>query len=109
MHWLNTASCALEHMCSMCPPASCALQKDIEAGQADLAQACSQSLAHGVLLALRYLTPLIPWQAAAADPDQLVTAKQFLSGLLQLLEQATELALPCLANPQDSNIGKACH
>lgn len=82
------------------------LQKDIEAGTADLAQACSQSLAHGVLLALCYLTPLVPWQLAAATNDQLAHVQAFLNRLLQLLDQATELALPCLANPQDSNIGE---
>ena len=83
------------------------LQEDIEAGQTDLPQACSHSLAHGVLLALRYLTPLVPWQTAAAAPDLLASAKGFLTSLLHLLDQATELALPCLANPQDSNIGEA--
>ena len=83
------------------------LQEDIQAGQTDLAQACSHSLAHGVLLALRYLAPLVPWQTAAPVPDLLASAQEFLTSLLHLLDQATGLALPCLANPQDSNIGKA--
>lgn len=83
------------------------LQEDIRAGQFDLALACSQSLAHGVLLALRYLTPLVPWQDASAAPGQFVHVRAYLQGLLGLLDQATDLALPCLANPQDSNIGLA--
>ena len=83
------------------------LQEDIRAGEADLALACSQSLAHGVLLALRYLTPLVPWQDAATAPGQSAHVRALLEGLLGLLDQATDLALPCLANPQDSNIGMA--
>lgn len=114
--WHRLAGTALiSHTVSHCTPllialhqVCCVLQRDIRAGQADLAQACRQSLAHGVLLALRYLTPLVPWQLAAASGEQLAGTQAFLKGLLQLLHQATELALPFLANPQDSNIGMAC-
>ena len=83
-----------------------ALQADIEAGQQDLYQACRQSLAHGVLLLMHYLAPLVPWQDAAVDPGQAAAIRPWLQGLLQLLEQATELVLQPLSKPQESNIGK---
>lgn len=82
------------------------MQADIKAGQVDLYQACRQSLAHGVLLLLHYLVPLIPWQEAAVDPGQAAAIRPWLQGLLQLLEQATELVLQPLSQPQESNIGQ---
>ena len=82
------------------------MQADVEAGQADLYQACQQSLAHGVLLLLRYLAPLIPWQAAAVHRGQAAAIQPWLQGLLQLLDQATDLVLQPLSKPQESNIGK---
>ncbi|DBA69567.1 TPA: hypothetical protein ACH3X2_012764 [Trebouxia sp. C0005] len=81
------------------------LQADIKAGQADLFHACRQSLAHGVLLALHYLAPLVPWAGAFGDQGHAAVMRPWLQGLLQLLEEATELALQPLSKPQDSNIG----
>ena len=85
------------------------MQADIKAGQQDLYQACRQSLAHGVLLLLHYLAPLIPWQDAAVDAGQAAALRPWLQGLLQLLEQATELVLQPLSKPQESNIGEHAH
>ena len=81
------------------------MQADVKAGQADLAHACRQSLAHGVLLAVRYLGPLVPWSGAAGQQGQAAEMKAWLQDLLQLLNEATELALQPLSKPQDSNIG----
>ena len=81
------------------------MQADIKSGQADLCQACRQSLAHGVLLALRYLAPLLPWQGPGVDQGQDAALRPWLQGLLQLLEEATDLVLQPLSKPQDSNIG----
>ncbi|DBB01023.1 TPA: hypothetical protein ACH3X1_000923 [Trebouxia sp. C0004] len=81
------------------------LQADIKAGQADLFHACRQSLAHGVLLALHYLAPLVPWAGAVGDQGHAAVMRPWLQGLLQLLEEASELALQPLSKPQDSNIG----
>ena len=82
------------------------VQTDIKAGQADLFHACRQSLAHGVLLALRYLAPLVPWVGAVGDQGHVAVMRPWLQGLLQLLEEASELALQHLSKPQDSNIGE---
>ena len=82
------------------------MQADIKAGQQDLYQACRQSLAHGVLLLLHYLAPLIPWQDAAVDPGQAAVIRPWLQGLLRLLDQATDLVLQPLSKPQESNIGE---
>ena len=87
-------------------PCSHAMQAAIKAGQEDLYQACKHGLAHGVLLLLHYLAPLIPWQDAAEDPGQAAAIRPWLQGLLQLLDQATELALQPLSKPQESNIGQ---
>jgi hypothetical protein len=82
------------------------LQADIKAGQADLFHACRHSLAHGVLLALHYLAPLVPWAGAVGDQGHAAAMRPWLQGLLQLLEEASELALEHLSKPQDSNIGE---
>ncbi len=82
------------------------MQADIKTGQADLFHACRQSLAHGVLLALHYLAPLVPWAGAVGDQGHAAVMRPWLQGLLQLLEEASELALQPLSKPQDSNIGK---
>jgi len=82
------------------------VQADIKAGQADLFHACRQSLAHGVLLALHYLAPLVPWAGAVGDQGHAAVMRPWLQGLLQLLEEASELALQPLSKPQDSNIGE---
>ncbi|KAL0046958.1 hypothetical protein WJX82_002976, partial [Trebouxia sp. C0006] len=81
------------------------LQADIKAGQADLFHACRHSLAHGVLLALHYLAPLVPWAGAVGDQTHAAAMRPWLQSLLQLLEEASELALEHLSKPQDSNIG----
>ena len=70
-------------------------------------QACRQSLAHGVLLALRYLAPQLPWQQGSGDPGQASAMRPWLQGLLQLLDEATDLVLQPLSKPQDSNIGES--
>lgn len=89
----------------MCHSEFAPAQADIKAGQADLFHACRQSLAHGVLLALHYLAPLVPWAGAFGDQGHAAVMRPWLQGLLQLLEEATELALQPLSKPQDSNIG----
>ncbi len=82
------------------------MQADIKAGQADLFHACRHSLAHGVLLALHYLAPLVPWAGAVGDQAHAAAMRPWLQCLLQLLEEASELALEHLSKPQDSNIGE---
>ena len=92
----------------VCHQSILTLQADIQAGDKDLYQSCRHSLAHGVLLLLRYLAPLVPWHAAAAavDQGQAVAIRPWLQGLLQLLKQAAELVLQPLSKPQESNIGQ---
>ena len=91
---------------AICGQSSLALQADIQAAEEDLYQSCRHSLAHGVLLLLRYLAPLVPWHAAADDDQgQGVAIRPWLQGLLQLLKQATDLVLQPLSKPQESNIG----
>jgi hypothetical protein len=43
----------------------CARQEDRAEAEEDLEAACNRSLAHGSLLALRYLAPALPWAQLA--------------------------------------------
>ena len=80
------------------------MQVAIRDGEQDLLTTCKRSLAHGPLLALRYILPYLPWYA-----ERLRAAlHSWLSELLEWLERAMYLTLPPLARPQEANMGKAC-
>ena len=49
----------------------------------------------------------MPWQGVGAPQGQGTAMQPWLEALLQLLKEATELALTHLSKPQDSNIGRS--
>ncbi|KAK9830510.1 hypothetical protein WJX72_012147 [[Myrmecia] bisecta] len=81
------------------------LQANVEAGKQDLPEACRNSLAHGVLLLLRYLVPAVPWGAFAGLPGQAQAMRRWLQRLLGLMEEAVQLTMEALAQPQKASIG----
>lgn len=84
----------------------------MDLGELDLEAASKTCLAHGLLLALRYVVEVTPWQSIAADVQSAVNnqaAPDFrllLHRLLALIEKVIRLTLPVLSLQEDAYIGK---
>ncbi|KAL4419934.1 hypothetical protein ABPG75_007032 [Micractinium tetrahymenae] len=84
------------------------LERRIRLAEGDMLEACRGGLAQGVLLALRYSVPHIPWKRLAEqDPDPGRDWQGLVSRLLALCYAMADLTLPVLSKPQDQNMDAA--
>jgi Putative death-receptor fusion protein (DUF2428) len=80
----------------------------IDAGEADLTAASRESLAHGPLLALRYILPAVPWIALLSDPESQSSTQAIAERLLTALKRLIDLVLPILSTPEEmTRVGAA--
>ena len=94
------------------------IEHECEKAERDLFAACRQSLAHGALLATRYVLEEIDFSfsadaddaADAADADGAsprLLVKASLARLLRLMERVTATALRSISAPDGANVGAA--
>jgi hypothetical protein len=80
----------------------------VDAGEADLTAASRESLAHGPLLALRYILPFVPWVALLSDPESQSSTQAIADRLLIALKRLNNLVLPILSMPEEmTRVGAA--
>ena len=85
----------------------------MELAEADLEAASRKSIAHGILLAIRYVLFQAPWisvlSSSEADGghDERPAFKALLRRLLALVHRVAHVTLPVLAMYQDAFIGTA--
>lgn len=83
----------------------------MELAEADLEAASRQSIAHGILLAIRYVLFQVPWisilssSEADGSHDERPAFKALLRRLLSLVHKVAHVTLPVLAMYQDAFIG----
>ena len=86
----------------------------MELAEADLEAASRQSIAHGILLAIRYVLFQVPWisilssSEANGGNDERPAFKSLLQRLLALVHRVAHVTLPVLAMFQDAFIGTEC-
>jgi|TARA_B110000977_G_scaffold90099_1_gene119696 hypothetical protein len=80
---------------------------ECEKAEADLFKACMQSLAHGALLATRYVLAEIDFSSTFISGSDCLPIEHIMERLLQLLERVTNVALTSISAPDGANIGAA--
>ncbi|MEW5307274.1 MAG: hypothetical protein WDW36_009681 [Sanguina aurantia] len=78
------------------------LDHRLELARRDLVGACRKGLAHGPLLLLRYVVEDMEWGRWAGGPAyQAAAMRGWLQGLMEGLDQVSDIALPYLTKPED--------
>ncbi|GAB4815827.1 hypothetical protein N2152v2_002873 [Parachlorella kessleri] len=85
--------------------ACCLLQASIYAGRQDMLEACTNSLAHGALITLRYLVGEVPWAELTKQEGHAERARALPVRLLALDFEAAALVYGPLCQPQEQNMG----
>lgn len=82
------------------------LEHAVQAAQHDMYTACRSSLAHGPLLAIRYIVAHIPWGLyCKLDINTAQHAAGLISRLIFLTTATADLVIPVLSTPEESNVG----
>ena len=72
----------------------------VMAGEEDVIGASKESLAHGPLMALRYLIPVTPWDMLMANAESRESVRYIFRRLMSWLHRLNVLILPVLSTPE---------
>ncbi|GMH43329.1 hypothetical protein BSKO_11251 [Bryopsis sp. KO-2023] len=92
----NASLTFLESMCSW-------LERNVSKGKEDLLGQCEESLAHGVVLTLRYAIEVAKWTSLSEQQADLIG--KFIDRLLAALQEGADLCLTVLSNQMMASMG----